>query len=116
MPYPAEFLQLEIKGKEKTMHVGKRMKGHVHLGGRKARRAARQDRRHKITKRQILNTRVKLYQFPRSVAEPGQYTFPFCVVLPEKIPGSMLFASVETKAMAFIKYVAPPSNINQGTL
>ena len=34
MPYPAEFLQLEIKGKEKTMHVGKRMKKHIHLGGR----------------------------------------------------------------------------------
>jgi len=48
--------------------------------------------------------RVPIYTFTYATLAPGQYTFPFCFIIPQYAPGSFFFNENESKIKAKIWY------------
>ena len=93
--FPAAFLDIQIKGKEKT-------KWHDHEQRRKDDGQYESVRVKRKGGKEIIYTRVPLFTFPDRIVMPGQYCYPFQFPISNGIPGSVLISNHDYKAQ--IKY------------
>lgn len=93
--YPAAFLDIQVKGKEKVKWKESEM--YRDSSGDTKFRTVKRKGDHKI-----LYTRIPLFTFAERVVAPGQYCFPFQFQLANGIPGSLIISNHDMKAE--IKY------------
>jgi len=99
MSYPAQSLEIEVKGKEKCKWKTQQSK---EVKNGEDTKSELVDVTHK-NERSVITYKVPIYYFPGGMAPAGQYTFPFSFALPSNLPASMFYCGVD-KSAAKIKY------------
>ena len=98
-PFPATHLDIEVRGKEKCKFL-------THHTRTIRRNGKTRTQHYTVTRRgekKLMHYRVPLFSFVNSIAQPGQYTFPFQFTLPDFCPASLYLAGHDS-SRAKIKY------------
>ena len=109
MPYPADHIDIQVKGKEKC-----KWKDTYTTTHREGDRTV--TRHHTVIRRgenKIFFHRTALFHFPMNTAAPGQYAFPFSFMLPSSLPASLYFCggkSSRAKITYHVKAIIEPAH------
>ncbi|CAI2370718.1 unnamed protein product [Moneuplotes crassus] len=87
-PFPAASLDIVMKGIEAVKWVS----------GEGTENKRKHEKINTLT-----DTRQIIYSFPQSIAMPGQYTFPFRILIPAGLPCSLMFAGTR-RSRAMVNY------------
>lgn len=98
-PFPAVSLDIEMKGEEKCKWTETKTRTITRDGKSETETYYEYHHGH----REVIHQRFTIFTFNQGVALPGQYTFPFNIVVPYGCPSSAMYSGSDS-AIASIKY------------
>ena len=99
-PFPGTMLMLTLKGCERTFM----RKRHSKTVGSGKRRRRKYYYRNHVGFFPMINADFPIFQFPDGPPRPGQYSFPFSILIPDWLPASMHVVSEYERARLGVEY------------